>query len=300
MTDKTGLENANEMNQMAAIPYDELFNEMIKSPEKMRHCLFVGPPGSGKTSTAQEFCRRWIGPPSTWIGRVLFLNASDERSLEAVRTKVYPFVRSTLTTIFQFESKSDAKVIVFDEAETLTEQAQLSLRPLLNMPANKVCMLFLCNSSSRLHISLINRFCILPFYPPPPAVYLQRVRKIIGNQAIDISPIDALYTRSDLRSFLFHPTRGSIHTKFIFKLLHCPIYEVQSTIEREAKNTFLKEIAGLIFFTFLSLGIANSKDLLKIILIGNADVLRVMPESQWFQMLAEWTIEMRVKFDSCI
>ena len=59
-------------------------------------------------------------------------------------------------------------------------------------------------------------------------------------------------------------------------------------------------IAGLIFFTFLSLGVANSKDLLKIILIGNADVLRVMPESQWFQMLAEWTIEMRVKFDSCI
>lgn len=273
---------------------------MIQNPEKMRHCLFVGPPGSGKTSAAQEFCRRWIGPSSTWIGRVLFLNASDERSLEAVRTKVYPFVRSTLTTIFQFESKSDAKVIVFDEAETLTEQAQLSLRPLLNMVAKKVCLLFLCNSSSRLHVSLINRFCILPFYPPPPTVYLQRVRKIIGNQAIDISPIDALYTRSDLRSFLFHPTRGSIHTKFIFKLLHCPLHEVQSILEREAKNIFLKEIAGLIFFTFLSLGIATSSDLVKIILIGNADVLRVMPESQWFQILADWIIEMRQKFDSCI
>jgi hypothetical protein len=168
------------------------------------------------------------------------------------------------------------------------------------MIAKKVCLLFLCNSSSRLHVSLINRFCILPFYPPPPTIYLQRVRKIIGNQAIDISPIDALYTRSDLRSFLFHPTRGSIHTKFIFKLLHCPLHEVQSILEREAKNIFLKEIAGLIFFTFLSLGIATSSDLVKIILIGNADVLRVMPESQWFQILADWIIEMRQKFDSCI
>ncbi|NCW13243.1 MAG: AAA family ATPase, partial [Chitinophagia bacterium] len=94
--------------------YTKLFDEMIQNPEKIRHCLFVGSPGSGKTTAAQEFCKRWIGPQNQWIGRVLFLNASDERSLEAVRSKIFPFVRSTLTSIFQ-TSTSNSKVIVFDD-----------------------------------------------------------------------------------------------------------------------------------------------------------------------------------------
>ena len=38
------------------------------------------------------------------------------------------------------------KIIIFDEAETLTEQAQSALRPLLDKPANEILIIFLCNS----------------------------------------------------------------------------------------------------------------------------------------------------------
>lgn len=285
---------------MATVPYTDLFKKMMEKPETMRHCLLVGPPGSGKTTAAQYFCRQWIGPPNTWIGRVLFLNASDERSLEAVRTKVYPFARSTLTTIFNFGNSSNSKVIVFDEAETLTEQAQLSLRPLLNGSAEKLCILFLCNSSSRLHKSLLNRFCVLYFYPPPPSIYLDRVRKIMNTDSIQIAPLDSLYTRSDLRSFLFHPTRGNNITKFIFQLLHAPLYEIRPLLEKQTKLYFSKEVLSQIIFVFASLGLVTSKEICQVILLGNADVLRVISEKAWLENVTAWIQEVRQKFDCCV
>ena len=53
------------------------------------HLLFAGPPGTGKTTAAMALTRDVFGPE--FRNNLLEMNASDERKLESIRTKVKQF-----------------------------------------------------------------------------------------------------------------------------------------------------------------------------------------------------------------
>jgi hypothetical protein len=99
-----------------------ILKTMIANPEARSHMLFLGPPGSGKTTAAQSFSVALHGKNLNKFASLLFLNSSDERSLEIIRQKIYPFVESRMQSLF-FTGKAPPKLIIFDEAETLTDQA---------------------------------------------------------------------------------------------------------------------------------------------------------------------------------
>jgi DNA polymerase III delta prime subunit len=143
----------------------KLLENFVEKPECLSHLLFVGPPGSGKTTTAHSLVKAFYKHRKTFTGKALFLNSSDERSLDAVRSKVYPFARSQIHVLFgsDFIQKKAPKIIIFDEAETLTEQAQSALRPLLDKPASELLIIFLCNSISRIHSSILHRILRIYF-----------------------------------------------------------------------------------------------------------------------------------------
>jgi len=175
--------------------------------------LFIGPPGSGKTTTAQSYAISLHGKPMNSFSSVMFLNSSDERSLDMIRNKIYPFVESRMQSLFFQGADTPPKVIIFDEAETLTDQAQCALRSLLQRSTKDVIIIFICNSLSHIHPQILNKFVILPFNP----TLSTNLQKIVDFK---VPKLDILFRRGDIRFFKHSPSSKKQITECIFQLLH--------------------------------------------------------------------------------
>jgi Cdc6-like AAA superfamily ATPase len=230
---------------MAAIlPPDQLpdiLQTMIKYPEARSHMLFLGPPGSGKTTAAQSFAVALHGKTANKFASLLFLNSSDERSLETMRQKIYPFVESRMQTLFFADGKAPPKLIIFDEAETLTDQAQCALRTLLQRATADVIIIFICNSLSHIHPQILNKFLVLPFNPTP----ANRLENILNKK---VPALDSLYRRGDIRFFKQCPQYIGQVTRFLYKFHHASGPEEVYALATEPGTPFRERITWFLFF----------------------------------------------------
>ena len=218
-----------------------ILQTMIKFPESRTHMLFLGPSGSGKTTTAQSFAVALHGRTTNKFASLLFLNSSDERSLETMRQKIYPFVESRMQSLFFEEGKAPTKVIIFDEAETLTDQAQCALRPLLQKSAEQVIIIFICNSLSHIHPQIINKFLIVPFAP----TNSDSLQKILN---VKVPRLDSLYRRGDIRFFKQCANQTRSVTKFSFRFLHASSADELYDLAMEAGTPFRERITWFLLF----------------------------------------------------
>jgi SpoVK/Ycf46/Vps4 family AAA+-type ATPase len=219
----------------------ELLQIMIKYPESRTHMLFLGPPGSGKTTAAQSFAVALHGKQMNKFASLLFLNSSDERSLETMRQKIYPFVESRMQSLFFSEGEAPPKVIIFDEAETLTDQAQCALRPLLQRSTKDVIIIFICNSLSHIHQQILNKFLIIPFNPTPS----EKLQSILN---VKIPKLDSLYRRGDIRFFKQCPQQKRQVTQFLYKFLHASSPKEVYDLATEPGTPFRERITWFLFF----------------------------------------------------
>jgi len=137
------------------------FSLFVKNPTTLQHLMLFGPPGSGKTTSAA-----WL-VDQIWHDRkalmCMSMNAADERSLESIRQKVYPFISVDWR---ESHERTTPRFLILDECETLTEAAQLSLQTVLSTSPQDVCVILICNSQSRIHPKLRQRLLKIRYDPP--------------------------------------------------------------------------------------------------------------------------------------
>ncbi|CAG0902602.1 unnamed protein product [Cyprideis torosa] len=156
--------------------------------------LFYGPPGTGKTSTILAICRDLYGPD---VGkRILELNASDERGIQVIREKVKNFAHATSVAI-----RSDGKpcppykIIILDEADSLTSAAQSALRRTMETESKATRFCLICNYVTRIIDPITSRCSKFRFKPLDDAVVKSRLLAISQEEKLCI-PIDPIIEMS--------------------------------------------------------------------------------------------------------
>ncbi|KAJ3506636.1 hypothetical protein NMY22_g17183 [Coprinellus aureogranulatus] len=154
------------------------------------HMLFYGPPGTGKTSTILALARQLFGPDN-FRNRVLELNASDERGISIVREKVKNFARQTpRAQAVSSDGKTypcpPYKIIILDEADSMTQDAQGALRRIMETYAKITRFCLICNYVTRIIEPLASRCSKFRFTPLDSGSAFSRLSYIAKEERIDV------------------------------------------------------------------------------------------------------------------
>ena len=131
---------------------------LIKNPEEIPHLLFAGPAGVGKTTTALCVAKGLLG--EEWQRDTLELNASDERGIKMVRERVKEFAAVMKLTTSNKEDNRPFRIIILDEADEMTSEAQTALRRIIEDSSRTTRFIFICNYLSQI-IEPIQSRCVV-------------------------------------------------------------------------------------------------------------------------------------------
>ena len=156
---------------------DYVGNEHLKSKVEgylksgdVPHLLLYGRAGTGKTTLAKLIVKNIECD-------YLYINASDENNVETVRTKVKQFA-STI-------GFKDMKVIILDECDYITPNAQAALRNIMETFSKYCRFILTCNYVERIIEPLQSRCQIFEIIPPDRKQVAMQAVKILDGEKVD-------------------------------------------------------------------------------------------------------------------
>ena len=165
---------------------------LIKDPTDMPHLMFSGSAGVGKTTTALCLSREILGKNYN-LNSVLELNASDERGIDMVREKVKKFSKWSGFADIPF------KIIILDEADEMTSDAQTALRRIIEDTA-KICrFILIANNVSKIIEPIQSRCATFKFTSIPEKDVITRLEEIAKKEKVktDKKGLKAIYDYSE-------------------------------------------------------------------------------------------------------
>ena len=175
---------------------------LLNKPNELPHLLFTGAAGIGKTTTALCLAREILG--DSWKRDTLELNASDERGIKMVRERVKEFASIMKLSLNQIENERPFKIIILDEADEMTSEAQTALRRIIEDSSKTTRFIFICNYLSHIIEPIQSRCVVFRFSKVPVDEVVGYLKNICKNEEIKFDE-KALYkiyehTNGDLRN----------------------------------------------------------------------------------------------------
>jgi replication factor C small subunit len=256
------------------------FKSFVKD-KNLPHLLLVGPAGVGKTTSILCLSRDLYGPGVQ--NYILELNASDERGIDVIREKVKNFARTAAIA-----SDVSFKILVLDEADSLTTAAQHALRRTMEVYTRTCRFCLIGNYSENIIDPIQSRCSVFRFGPLAEQDVKSYITTIAKKEGVKLIPegLDAVFEASggDMRKATnllqaAAATQGEVDDIAIYSVLgKVSPQRVRDMINLGMKGEFL-----------------DAREILRSLLIdeglGAEDVLRMIySELMRMQMPEKWKV----------